>query len=95
MEINDNLNIQPPTPLTFVLQMVTVPKQQIILWPICDKESKVTDPRLRLNRDRCATATNTVNIVNKLVTIFAPYLDSFIVTNNHHKHLFSTAISGS
>jgi hypothetical protein len=42
-----------------------------------------------------AASTNTVNIVNKLVTIFAGHLDSFIVINNHLKHLISTATSGS
>jgi hypothetical protein len=40
-------------------------------------------------------STNTVNIVNKLVTIFASNLDSFIVTENHLNHLFYTVTSGS
>ena len=39
--------------------------------------------------------TNTVNIVKKLVTIFAGHLDSFIVINNQYNHLISTATSGS
>jgi hypothetical protein len=34
-------------------------------------------------------------MVKKLVTIFAGNLDSFIMINNHFKHLFSTATSGS
>jgi hypothetical protein len=42
-----------------------------------------------------ATDTNTVNIVHKLVTIFAGHLDNFIVINNHFKHLYYTATSGS
>ena len=46
-------------------------------------------------RKKCNTCGNTVNIVNKLVTIFAGHHDSFLVINNHFKHLFSTATSGS
>jgi len=38
---------------------------------------------------------NTVNIVHKLVTVFAGHLDSFIVIKNHFKRLKTTAISGS
>jgi hypothetical protein len=38
---------------------------------------------------------NKVNKVNKLVTIFAGNLGSFIMTNNQPKHLISTATSGS
>jgi hypothetical protein len=38
---------------------------------------------------------NTVNIVKKLVTIFAVHPDSFIVINNQPKRLISTATSGS
>jgi len=41
------------------------------------------------------TCNNTVNIVKKLVTIFAGHLDSFIVTNNQLKRLKTTATSGS
>ena len=40
-------------------------------------------------------ATNTDNIVKKLVTIFADHPDSCIVTNNQNKHLKTTATSGS
>jgi len=42
-----------------------------------------------------ARPANTVNIVNKLVTIFAGHFDSFIVTNNQPERLLTTAISGS
>ena len=38
---------------------------------------------------------NTVNIVHKLVTIFAGHLDSFVVINNQLKLLKATATSGS
>ena len=38
---------------------------------------------------------NTVNIVKKLVTIFADHLDSCIVTNNQPEHLKTTATPGS
>ena len=40
-------------------------------------------------------ATNTDNIVHKLVTIFADQLDSFILTNNQFEHLKTTVTSGS
>jgi hypothetical protein len=57
-------------------QMVIVPRQQKRPWPICLEESKVTIPGLRINRDLRATATNTVNKINKLVMVFAePHLD--------------------
>jgi hypothetical protein len=55
----------------------------------------VTIPSLRKTVIYAVRHTNTVNIVNKLVTIFAGHLDSFIVINNQLKHLFSTATSGS
>ena len=42
-----------------------------------------------------AASTNTVNIVNKLVTIFAGHLDSCIVTNNQPERLKTTVTSGS
>jgi len=42
-----------------------------------------------------ARPANTVNIVKKLVTIFAGHLDSCIVTNNQHEHLKTTATPGS
>jgi len=41
------------------------------------------------------TKANTVNIVHKLVTVFAGHLDSFIVINNQLKRLETTATSGS
>jgi hypothetical protein len=44
---------------------------------------------------RPALTANTVNIVNKLVTIFAGHLDSCIVTNNQPEGLKTTVISGS
>ena len=39
-----------------------------------------------------ARNANTINMAGKLVTIFAPALDSFIVINNQSKHLFSTVV---
>jgi hypothetical protein len=41
------------------------------------------------------TAYNTVNIVKKLVTIFAGHLDTFIVINSQFKRLKTTVTSGS
>jgi hypothetical protein len=45
--------------------------------------------------DKKSTSCNTVNIVHKLVTIFAGHLDSCIVTNNHSKLLRINMTSGS
>jgi hypothetical protein len=55
----------------------------------------LTIPCLRITVIYDFSHTNTVNIVHKLVTVFAGHLDSFIVINNHFIHLISTATSGS
>ena len=95
METNDNLTIQPLLHSHLFLQMVIIPRQQILPGPICRKESMGTIPRQKMNMIYDFSFTNTVNIVHKFVTIFAGYLDYFIVTNNHSNHLFSTSTPGS
>ena len=95
MEINDNLTIQPPSPLAFVLANGDKSQATKTYLAHLQKESMVTIPSLRKTAIYAVRHTNTVNIVKKLVTIFAGHLDSFIVINNHFKHLFSTATSGS
>ena len=95
MEINDTLTIQHPTPLAFVLANGDSSQATNISRAHLQKESMVTTPSLRKTVIYVVRHTNTVNIVKKLVTIFAGHLDSFIVINNHFKLLFSTATSGS
>ena len=95
MEINDIRTIQPPIPPAFVLANGNSSQATNTSVAHLQKESMVTIPGLRINRDLWATNTNTVNIVKKLVTIFAGHLDSFIVTNNHFNHLKTTVTSGS
>ena len=82
-------------PLAFVLANCDKSRATKTSLAHLQKESMVTIPSLRKTVIYAVRHTNTVNIVNKLVTIFAGHLDSFIVINNHFKHLISTATSGS
>ena len=83
-----------PLHLHLFWQMVTDPRQQILPGPIC-KKIYGDNSASRMTLISGATGTNTVNIVNKLVTIFAGHLDSFVVTNNQLKRLKTTSTSGS
>ena len=69
--------------------------RMILYQSICTENQSGDNSFITWHLTNRQTCTNTVNMVKKLVTIFASHLDSFIVKNNHFKYLISTAISGS
>ena len=82
METNDTLTIQPPSPLAFVLANGDSSQSTKTSQAHLQRRIYGDNSATRITVISGATGTNTVNIVKKLVTVFAGHqpLIKYIVT---------------